>query len=135
MYIESLIFQFIDSCLHVLCRKPPDHQEVIFNHSYTEFVSNFQFRKSLIHILHVEIKIIIIIIIIITIIIIIIIIIIILLLFWFAVVLLFTHARMFLLVFIIYQWDQNMERSFKNEVATAAREYCAKAQCYPEQSR
>ena len=55
--------------------------------------------------------------------------------FFFGVVLLFTHARMFLLVIIIYQWDQNMERSFKIKVAAAAREYCAKAQCYSEQSR
>ncbi|CAH3182986.1 unnamed protein product, partial [Porites lobata] len=28
-----------------------------------------------------------------------------------------------------------MEQSFKNRVAAAAREYCAKAQCFPNQSR
>ena len=54
----------------------------------------------------------------------------------FAVVLPFTHAGVFLFaIIIIYQWDQNMEQSFKNRVAAAAREYCAKAQCYPNQSR
>ena len=48
MYIEIFIFQFIDNCLHLLCGKPPDHQEVFFNYSYTKFVFNFQFEKSLI---------------------------------------------------------------------------------------
>ena len=47
MYIEIFIFWFIDSCLHLLCRKPPDHQEVFFNYSYTKFVFNFKFEKSL----------------------------------------------------------------------------------------
>ena len=39
--------------------------------------------------------------------------------------------------FMIYQWDQNMEYSFKKQVAAAATEYCARAQvqCYPNQSR
>ena len=32
----------------MLCWKPPDHQEVFFNYSYTKFVFNFQFEKSLI---------------------------------------------------------------------------------------
>ena len=42
-----------------------------------------------------------------------------------------------LLFFMIYQWDQNMEYSFKKQVAAAATEYCARAQvqCYPNQSR
>ena len=53
----------------------------------------------------------------------------------FAVVLPFTHVGVFLFAVIIYQWDQNMEQSFKNRVAAAAREYCAKAQCFPNQSR
>ena len=41
------------------------------------------------------------------------------------------------LFFMIYQWDQNMEYSFKKQVAAAATEYCARAQvqCYPKQSR
>ena len=47
----------------------------------------------------------------------------------------FTHAGVFLFAVIIYQWDQNMEQSFKHRVAVAAREYCAKAQCFPNQSR
>ena len=34
-----------------------------------------------------------------------------------------------------YQWDQNMEESFKNRVAAAASKYCAKDQCFPNQSR
>ena len=38
----------MDSCLHLLCWKPPDHQEVFLNYSYTKFVFNFQFEKSLI---------------------------------------------------------------------------------------
>ncbi|KAM7425295.1 hypothetical protein ABFA07_023259 [Porites harrisoni] len=35
------------------------------------------------------------------------------------------------------KWDQNMEYSFKKQVAAAATEYCARAQvqCYPNQSR
>ena len=39
--------------------------------------------------------------------------------------------------FLIYQWGQNMEYSFKKKVAAAATEYCARAQveCYPNQSR
>ena len=39
--------------------------------------------------------------------------------------------------FMIYQWGQNMEYSFKRKVAAAATEYCARAQvqCYPNQSR
>ena len=37
----------MNSCLHLLCWKPPDHQEVFFNYSYTKFVLNFQFEKSL----------------------------------------------------------------------------------------
>ena len=41
-------FTFVDSCLHLLCWKPPDHQEVLFHYSYTKFVFNFQFEKSLI---------------------------------------------------------------------------------------
>ena len=55
----------------------------------------------------------------------------------FAVALPFTHTGVFLfaIIIIIYQWDQNMEQSFKNRVAAAAREYCAKAQCFPNQSR
>ena len=53
----------------------------------------------------------------------------------FAVVLPFTHAGVFLFAIIIYQWDQNMEQSFKNGVAAAAMKYCATAQCYPNQSR
>ena len=32
----------------MLCWKPPDHQEVFLNYSYTKFVFNFQFEKSLI---------------------------------------------------------------------------------------
>ena len=47
----------------------------------------------------------------------------------------FTHAWVFLFSVIIYQWDQNMEQSFKHRVAVAAREYFAKAQCFPNQSR
>ena len=47
----------------------------------------------------------------------------------------FTHAGVFLFAIIIYQWDQNMEQSFKNGVAAAAMKYCATAQCYPNQSR
>ena len=39
---------YYDSCLHLLCCKPPDHQEVFFNYSYSKFVFNFQFEKSLI---------------------------------------------------------------------------------------
>ena len=75
-------------------------------------------------------------IIIIIIIIIIVIIIIIITILSFAVVLAsFTHAGVFLFAVIIYQWDQNMEQSFKQRVAVAAREYCAKAQCFPNQSR
>ena len=46
--MEIFIFWFIDSCLHLLCRKPTDHQEVFFNYSYTKFVFSFQFEKSLI---------------------------------------------------------------------------------------
>ena len=54
----------------------------------------------------------------------------------FAFVLPFTHAGVFLFaIIVIYQWDQNMEQSFKNRVAAAAREYCAKAQCFRSQSR
>ena len=54
----------------------------------------------------------------------------------FAVALPFTHTGVFLFaIIIIYQWDQNMEQSFKNRVAAAAREYCVKAQCFPNQSR
>ena len=60
----------------MLCWKPPDHQEVFFNYSYTKFVFNFQFEKSLIKYVFKLKKIIIIIIIIVIIIIIIIIIII-----------------------------------------------------------
>ena len=55
----------------MFCWKPPDHKEVFFIYSYTKFVFNFQFEKSLKYVK----KIIIIIIIVITIIIIIIIII------------------------------------------------------------
>ena len=42
-----------------------------------------------------------------------------------------------LLFFMIYQWGQNIEYSFKKQVAAAATEYCARAQvqCYPNQSR
>ena len=57
MYIEILIFSFIDSCLHLLCWKPPDHQEVFFNYSYTKFVFKFQFEKSLIKYVFLIIKI------------------------------------------------------------------------------
>ena len=32
----------------MLCLKPPAHQEVSLNYSYTKFVFNFQFEKSLI---------------------------------------------------------------------------------------
>ena len=48
MYIEIFIFQFRGSYLHLLCWKAPDRQEVFFNYSYTKFVFNFQFEKSLI---------------------------------------------------------------------------------------
>ena len=36
MNIEIVFFLFIDKCLHLLCWKPPDHQDVIFNYNYTE---------------------------------------------------------------------------------------------------
>ena len=32
----------------MLCWKPPDHQEVFFYYSYSKFVFNFQFERSLI---------------------------------------------------------------------------------------
>ena len=63
----------------MLCLKPPAHQEVFLNYSYTKFVFNFQFEQSLIK--YGFLKIIIIIIIMIIIIIIIIIMIIVILLF------------------------------------------------------
>ena len=34
--------------VYLLRWKPPDQQEVFFNYSYTNFVFNFQFEKSLI---------------------------------------------------------------------------------------
>ena len=61
----------------MFCWKPPDHKEVFFIYSYTKFVFNFQFEKSLIKYVKKIIIIIIIVIIIIIIIIIIIVIIII----------------------------------------------------------
>ena len=63
----------------MFCLKPPAHQEVFLNYSYTKFVFNFQFEQSLIK--YGFLKIIIIIIIMIIIIIIIIIMIIVILLF------------------------------------------------------
>ena len=56
-------------------------------------------------------------------------------LFSFAVVVFFTHARVFFVIIIVYQWNRVMEYSFKREVAAAAREYCAQAQCFQNQSR
>ena len=64
----------------MLCLKPPAHQEVFLNYSYTKFVFNFQFEQSLIKYGFLKIIIIIIIIIIMIIIIIIIIIMIIVIL-------------------------------------------------------
>lgn len=49
---------------------------------------------------------------------------------WFS-----TQAREFFVIVTVFQWDQNMEFSFKREVAAAAREYCAQVRCYPNQSR
>ena len=57
------------------------------------------------------------------------------LLFSFAVVVFFTHARVFFVIIIVYQWNRVMEFSFKREVAAAAREYCAQVQCFRNQSR
>ena len=42
---------------------------------------------------------------------------------------------MFYVIVTVFQWDQNMEFSFKREVAAAASQYCTHVRCYPNQSR